>query len=607
METVITVEIIVMLCLLALTVFLFVSEIFRVDVSAMTVMVLLGLLTLVPGLETIISSDQLLSGFSSNAVIALIAVMIIGKGLDRTGMLHNLAGIIAYYAKRRESAILIYVTSAAGMVSGFMQNVGAAALFMPVVSRVCTYTRLHISQLLMPMGFCIIVGGTITMVGSSPLILLNDLLPDSIREFGLFEVTPIGMVLLAACIAYFMVLGKHLLPKLPAQKNIPESNTAAYFKRIYNIDAEIYEIKIPVGSSLHGLTVEQIEAQNPLRVIAAKVRDEYVLAPARDIFIEENTIIAVLAGQETVNLFISVYGLILKPNLDVYAEQLAHTKAGISEVVIPPNSSLIGKTVGEIWMRKTYGLSVINIHRGENNIYEMVRDTPLRAGDTLVCHSDWQYLARILGNRDFIVITTEFPHEETRQHKVQHAITCLIIVFLLIVFTDLRISIALLAGALGMVLSGVLKMDEAYQAISWKTIFLLVGLIPLGIAAQNSGTAAWIAHLILDQLSGASPWVLQTALALLTTFFTLFMSNVGATVLLVPLAINIALSTGSDPRMFALIVALAASNGFLLPTQQVNALIMTPGGYSTRDFMRVGGPMSIVFLIVMIMMVNFIF
>lgn len=607
MDTGLTTEIIAMLCLLALTVFLFTSEIIRIDVSAMLIMVLLGLMPLVSGLENIIHGDQLLSGFSSNAVIALIAVMIIGKGLDKTGILHKLAGLIAFYGKRDENTILILVTSTVGMISSFMQNVGAAALFLPVVSRVCTYTRLHISRLLMPMGFCAIVGGTITMVGSSPLILLNDLLPGSIADFDLFEVTPVGITLLATCIIYFVFLGKTLLPKLPEQKSVPESNTAAYFKRIYNIDAEIYEIKIPAGSALHGMSIEQIETQNPLRIIAATVHNEHVLAPARDVVIEENSVIAVLAGQNTVNLFISVYGLILKPNLEVYAEQLAETKAGISEVLIPPNSSLIGKTVGEIWMRKTYGLSVINIHRGETNIYDNIRDVPLQAGDTLVCHSDWQYLARILHNRDFIVITTKFPHEEMRPHKVGHAIFCLSAALLLILFTDLRVSIALFTGALGMVLSGVLKMDEAYSAISWKTVFLLAGLVPLGIAVENSGTAAWIARMILDHLNSTSPWVLQTILALLTTFFTLFMSNIGATILLVPLAINIALSTGSDPRIFALVIALSASNSFLLPTHQVNALIMTPGGYSARDFIRVGSLMSIIFLTVMIITINLLF
>jgi len=177
----------------------------------------------------------------------------------------------------------------------------------------------------------------------------------------------------------------------------------------------------------------------------------------------------------------------------------------------------------------------------------------------------------------------------------------------LVLFTDLRLSIALLTGALGMVVSRVLTMDEAYEAVSWKTVFLLACLIPLGQAVENTGTAEWIAQQTLAILGDVPNWSLQAAIAVLASFFTLVMSNVGATVLLVPLAVNIALASGADPAVFAITVAIATSNSFLIPTHQVNALIMGPGGYSVIDFLRAGGIMTVLFLVVSLVMLDWVF
>ena len=260
-------------------------------------------------------------------------------------------------------------------------------------------------------------------------------------------------------------------------------------------------------------------------------------------------------------------------------------------------------------MRKTYGLSVMAIHRGGETFREGagVREIPFQAGDTLVCHTMWDSLTRLKKNKDFIVVTTEYPHEESRPHKLGFALLFFSIALFMVLSTDLRLSVALLTGAIGMILSRVLSIDEAYDAVSWKTVFLLASLIPLGLAVESTGTAKWIADQTLIIMDGSPIWVIQLAIAVLATFFTLVMSNVGATVLLVPLAVNIAVGAGANPAVFALTVALATSNSFLIPTHQVNALIMGPGGYRVADFMRAGGIMTILFLVVLMVMLNVIF
>ena len=206
-----------------------------------------------------------------------------------------------------------------------------------------------------------------------------------------------------------------------------------------------------------------------------------------------------------------------------------------------------------------------------------------------------------------MVVTSEFPREELRPTKVGWAIFFFAIALGLILLTDLRLSLCLLTGAAGMILTGVIDIDEAYESISWSTVFLLASLIPLGQAVQSTGTAAWIAQEILRLLDGWPVWSLQVGIAVLATIFTLIMSNVGATVLLVPLAVSIALAAGGDPALFALTVAISTSNSFLIPTHQVNALIMGPAGYRVSDFIKSGGIMTVLFLVVSLTMLSVVF
>jgi len=265
---------------------------------------------------------------------------------------------------------------------------------------------------------------------------------------------------------------------------------------------------------------------------------------------------------------------------------------------------MVGQLIGEVKPRRSFGTNILQIYRNEEVIKRGFRDQKLHAGDTLVVHASWKDLKSLSRNRDFVV-ATDVKYEDLRTNKVREAIIFFSIALTLFLLTD-SLSISLLTGAVGMILSGVLTIDEAYDAVSWQTVFLLASLIPLGIAVDQSGTAAWIAQEILHLVGDVPNWVLQVVIALLATFFTLVMSNIGATVLLVPLAVNIAVAVGADPAVFALTVAISTSNSFLIPTHQVNALLMGPGGYQVADFMRAGGIMTILFLIVSLLMLNLI-
>jgi len=621
-----SVEIAVVIGILLLTVFLFAFEIVGVDVAAVSILVLLGLISSFSDMlglaQPLVPIAELFRGFSSNAVISIIAVMIIGAGLDKTGLMSKLAGVILKMAGQTEARIIPAISSTVGFISSFMQNVGAAALFLPVVGRISARTGLPMSRLLMPMGFCAILGGTITMVGSSPLILLNDLiltsnkalpLEQQMQTWSLFSVTPIGIALLVSGIAYFVLAGRYVLPGGQQEDMTKATNTLQYFQDLYGLDYGLYEVVVPADSPIIGKLLDVVEKEGRVRVVAAlRGSEDLRIGPgglARDIGIEAKTVLGILASPDRIAAFVDANKLLLHKELDTFAESLAATKAGIAEVVIPPVSDLIGKSARDVWMRKTYGIAMVALHRGGNTLREGddIRDLPLQAGDALVVHTTWDALARLENDRNFVVVTTEYPHEESRPHKVAPALLFFGIALFMLLFTDVRLSLALMTGAIGMVLSGVLHIEEAYHAVSWKSVFLLASLIPLGLAVETSGTAAWIAQQTLSLLGGVPTWVLQLAIAVLATLFTLVMSNVGATVLLVPLAVNIAIGAGANPAVFALTVALATSNSFFLPTHQVNALIMGPAGYRVADFMRAGGIMTVLFLVVMMLMLNLIY
>jgi di/tricarboxylate transporter len=605
-----TPEIIWVLGILALTIALFVSEVVRVDVAAISIMVVLALSSAVD--PKVILPHDVFSGFSSNAVISIIAVMILGAGLDKTGVMNQMARPIIRLAGNTEVRLTAIISTTIALISSFIQNIGAAALFLPAVGRIAMRTNIPLSRLLLPMGYCAILGGTLTLVGSSPLILLNDLvlaanesLPadmEPMRLFRLFDVTPIGLILVAAGVVYFVLLGRYVLPVKKGDQ--PQTaSTMDYLTKTYNLRGDIFQVSVPAESELVGNNIDFLRAQSNYRISAvALMRDNDIrLAPVRDMVLQAGDVLGLLGSKDDVEASVRKFKLEQRSDLSILADVLSPTHSGISEIVIAPRSSLIGKTMREIRFRQRYTATVLAIYHAGTPITEKLSDIAFQAGDALLIHSSWEALSLLDSDADFIVITA-YPRQDLgmRPEKVKYAVLFFAIAIALVLFTQLRLSTALMTGAVGMILTGVLRIDEAYRSVDWRTVFLLASLIPLGIAVEHTNTATWIAHHVLATLGEVPHWVLLAVIGVLTTVFTLVMSNVGATVLLVPLAVSIALGVGADPRMFALAVGLAASNSFVLPTHQVNALIMGPGGYRNIDFLRAGSIMTVVFLAVLV-------
>ncbi|THD06895.1 SLC13 family permease [Rhodanobacter lindaniclasticus] len=603
---------ILVLGLVGFTMLMLVLEWIRADMVALLVVVAIGLIGLLP-------ADKVFDGFAGNAVIAIIAIMIMGEGLDRAGVLNLTANFVMRMARGAESRLGVVINLVASLFSAVIPSQALAAIMIPVSSRLAARTGVPLSRLLLPMAFCILTATNTTLIANSPLIVLNDLIASAnlnlpagahtIPKFGLFSVTPVGLALAMVGVAYFYFFGRKLLPGHEDERlKVTPGRTESYFAETYGIGGETAELTVTAESPLVGMSIGEAESlhQAPL-ILAIKSGNEARMAPPADHVIWVGSVLGVLGPRDQLNQFANNQLCRLSTRMRQLGELFNPTRAGISEVVIPPVSRFIKHTVAELRLRKRFGISVLAVNRGDQVFRDDVRGVSLRAGDTVVLHSNWRDLALAAEDKDLVVVT-DIPKEEQRPGKIWQAVGFFLLAKCLALFTNLDLSIAMMTGAIGMLLSGVLNMDEAYKAINWKTIFVTACLIPLGWSMDATGTAAWLAQVVLEHLGSASPWVLQLSLAVLTLLFSQVMSNVGATVMMVPIAISVAVATGGNPSAYALIIAVSSSNTFLLSSGHPALMMITgPGGYKGKDFLRVGLPLTLTVLVVTLVAVNLLF
>lgn len=594
---------------------LFVFEIVRVDMVGLLMMVLLPL-------SGVITASEAISGLSSNAVVSIIAIIIIGEGLDKTGVMNLFARQIIKYAGKSQVRIMTLVSGTVAFISSFMQNIGAAALFLPATNRICNQLNVPVSRILMPMGFCAVIGGCMTLVGSSPLILLNDLMAawwennpsfsanQSFEGFGLFSVTPIGIALTLVAILYFIFFGKWVLPKVTVKDEdyclLNHDLECTYGREINNA----FELKVPAGFKTRRLDELEIRPKFHSTVICI-CKKSYtgnktrINVPSRSDIIEPNDVVGIISNKDHSVRLAEAMGWKLCDELDEMSEVLSPDLTGCTEAIVTPRSELVGKTLHQIYFRKRYMVNPIALYRKGQVQLEDISETKIQPGDAFLLFGELEKF-HLLQQQKNLAFTEHVHSDVMHPEKAGFAIACLALALFLALVIDIQLSIALLTGAIGMILTRVLTIDEAYRGVDWMTVFLLAGLIPLGIAFEKTGAALYISTSIANLFKDAlTPLILFFLIGGLTSIFTLVTSNIGATVLMIPLAMNMALHCQADPKMAALLVAIAASNTFILPTHQVNALILRPGGYKVIDYVRAGMGMTLLFIAVVIGMFYF--
>ena len=567
-----------------------VLDLVRIDIVAIGCMLALGW-------TGILDPQEMFSGFSSNAVIAMLSVMILGRGISRTGIMDKFSKFIISKAGTRRRNLVGLLSLSAGLLSGLIQNIGSAALFLPGMMQVSRRTKIPASSLIMPIGFAAILGGTLTMVGSGPLILVNDLLRNEGHEaFNLFSVTPVGIVLLLSGIGYFLLFGSKILPK----KEDGETGKTEQEKLVekLNLPDNIKLLTVTPESSLAGKTTEEAGLWNKYHVnlLGIGKEDDVVYAPWRKTQFVKGQTLAVLGSAENIEQFSKDFQLEDVSKSRYFSDDFNPNVSGFAEVIIPPGSELAGKCIREFSLRKRYAVEpVILFNKGER-VDGDFSDAEIRIGDTLIVYGKWVNIKDLKESADFVVLTG-FDVDKKEKSKTWPAIGCFVFAITL-AMVGFPISMAFLTGALCMVLTRVLNIGEAYEAIEWKVVFLLAGLIPLGLAMQKTGAATFLAESIMSVVIDLHLLLIILMIGVLSTVFSLFMSNVGAIVVLAPLVMSMAGIADIDPRSLVLMAAVCTANSFILPTHQVNAFLMSSGGYSNADYIKAGSGMTILFLII---------
>jgi len=584
--------IITVLIILIATVVMLIFEVVRIDVVALVCMLALGWTGL-------LTPQEALSGFSSNAVIAMMAVMILGQGIAKTGIMDRFSRAVLKKAGTNRPRVIGLMSLSVGVMSGFIQNIGAAALFLPGILNISRRGKIPASALIMPIGFAAILGGTLSMVGSGPLILINDLLRNAgIAPYGLFSVTPVGILLLLSGIGFFSLLGRFVLPDSPSQGTLVSEQEKLI--EALHLPRHIWHYAIPNNSALIGKTTEQSGVWDNfnLHILGLSRGKDLEYAPWRETRFEAGQELALLGNEEDVKKLATTYNLIQQGQAHRFASLNDPERAGFAEVIIPPRSEMVGQTIRKFSLRKRYAVEPVMMFSKGEEIRGDFSDHQILPGDTIIVYGLWDNISDLKASSDFVV-ATPFVVERKDQSKAGVASLCFLCAIGL-ALAGAPISMAFFTGAIAIVLTRVLTIQEAYQAIEWRVVFLLAGLIPLGAAMQKTGTAAFLAERVMMLGQDRHPIFIVLTVAVLSTLFSLFMSNVGAIVVLAPLVMSMASIGELDPRPLALMAAVCAANSFVLPTHQVNALLMSSGGYRNADYFKAGGGMTVIFLLVVV-------
>jgi len=589
-----------MLVILAITILLFITEWLRVDVVALLVLLAL----LITGL---ISPEEAFSGFSSPAVLTVWAVFIVSGGLFHTGVANLIGDRLLKIAGSSPRRLVGLIMATVGVMSGVMNNVGATAVLMPAAVSISRKARVSASKLLMPLAFGSLLGGMTTLIGTPPNILVSDVLSqEGYEPFSLLDFAPIGLVALVLGVIYMAFIGLRRLPEQTAVEVMASTGEHVDLVDSYRLGERLFRARIPAGSHLVGqrLAESGLREEFELTVIGLERQGKVSLGLDKDTVLERGDVL-LIEGMVDNLVWAEATGWVdVQPEVGVEDHDLQSEVVGIAEVLLAPRSGLVGKTLADILFREKFSLTVLAILRDGRPRRTGLVDLPLRFGDTLLVQGPRQKIRILQREPDFVVMGDVEVAPVVRASKAPLAIGLLVLMLVPVVAGWLPIAAsALLAGIL-MVITGCLTMDEAYQSIEWKAVFLVAGTLPLGIAMRETGTAEYLAGFLVDTLGGLHPLALLAGFYILTNLLTQFMSNAASTMLIAPIAIGAAQQIGSEPYVLLMTIAVAASAGFLTPVaHQSNVLVMGPGGYRFGDYFKSGLPLDLIVFIVTVLIV----
>jgi di/tricarboxylate transporter len=509
--------------------------------------------------------------------------------LFKTGAVNFIGPALIKLGKRNSWLALITMMIAIGAISAFINNTAAVAIFLPIVVGAAREVNISPSKLLMPLSFASMFGGVCTLIGTSTNILVNSIAQQHGQPaFGMFEFSSLGFIFFGSGLLYMLLVGVHWIPSRRTEWDLTQNFQMRDYLTEVVLLPESKSVGTPLAESplVHDLDID----------IIGIYRDGTLIGlPAGETILQANDTLRVRCDVQKIKQLQEREGVVLKPDLKWRDKDPLGDQAILVEAVIAPNSSLEGKSMKEARFRNTFGATALAIrHRGEL-MHEQVGTTPLRAGDALLIEIKRDHLAQLRDQRDFVIVS-EVGLPEFRRHKILPALVIIFGVVLTATLGLLPIVVSAIVGCVLLVLTGCLKSEEAYKAIEWNVIFLLAGVLTLGVALEKTGAALYVSNLIVSTVGVWGPVATVSAFYLLTSLLTETMSNNATAALLAPIAIATAEALGLNPRPFLMAVTFAASASFMTPVgYQTNTLIYGPGQYKFADFLRVGTPLNILF------------
>ncbi len=587
----------------------------------------------------ILNLEQALSGFASPIVIMIAALFVVGEGLSRTGVTAWLGQKMLSVAGSGKIRLLLVVMAGTALLSAFISNTGTVATLLPAVTSAAWRIGSIPSKFLMPMAFAANSGGLLTLTGTSPNIIVNEVLISSGGEpFGYFEFGFIGLPLLLTAIIYMVLIGRKLLPSRRAEERPPElTESMGELAEDYVLPGNIYRLRVRNGSGLIGQSLEQAglgrdynisvlslsrhgastTAQSSLERSRQFVRegierfqsDLFDEVPGPDTIVNVNDILLVKSTSDALQAVMMRFNVAVQP-ADTGQEQLTSDlishEIGLAEVVIAPRSAYRRRTVAQGHFAEKYRVHVLSLRRGDQTLD--LKNERLAVGDALLVRGTWEDIELLRNERrNFVVVGS--PEEMVRQvvelsPQAVIAVLALVGMIALMVSGLVPVVIAALLAAGVMVLGRCLSMPQAYRTISWNSVVLTAAMIPMSIALQVTGGAEFVADGLIDTLGSVGPVALMAGIFLATTTLSQVVSNSATTVLMAPIVVQVGLDMGLSVRPLLMIVAISASTAFLTPIgTTTNLMVTTPGDYRFQDFLRVGIPLVLLFMIISLLLV----
>jgi di/tricarboxylate transporter len=580
-----TTEIALTLAIILAALVLFATEKLRVDLVALLVLLSVGLLRL-------INPEEIFDGFANPAVITVWAVYMVSGGLFKTGVADAIGRGILRLVGDREPRLIATIMLTCGVISAFMNNVGATAMLIPAVVAIARRTKIPVSKLLIPLSFSSLLGGAMTLIGTPANILAMGILAESgLPTLGFFEFAPSGIVLLVVGVLYMALVGRHLLPVRRGRERPPDVDRLREY---------VAEVRVSTTSLLAAKTLveSRLGHDYDLTVLAIE-RDGASQAPiGRDSRVEAGDLLTVEGSADDLLAARESLGLDTVAERDLDLGRLEPGDVQLIEATLSPLSGLGGRTLQEIRFRDRYGFTALAIWRHGEAIIKKLRDVPLKFGDALLLQGPRHRVPELQEGRDFLVLEP-LELERLRRSKAPIAIAVLALAILLVVLSNLDISMAMVIAAVTMILTGCLSIEEAHESIDWRTVFLVAGMLPLGMAMEATGTARYLADIMLGALGDFGPIPLLAGVYILAALVTQAMSNAAAIVLIVPIALDTAQGLAANHITFTMAVVVGAATSFLTPIgHKANVLVFGPGGYRFFDYARVGAFLTAVLLIV---------